>query len=58
MQVTDVRPDADDGFAVEFQQEPEHTMRGRVLRPHVEDHRTVVSDDLDNRFKVAELAGH
>ena len=38
MQKTDVRLAEDDCFAIQFQQQAQHAVRGRVLRPHVEDH--------------------
>ncbi len=28
----------DDGFAVQFQHQAQHAVRGRVLRTHVQDH--------------------
>ena len=39
VQVAEVRNRFDDGFAVQFQRHAQHAVRGRVLRPHVEDHR-------------------
>ena len=38
VQETDVGPAGDDGFAVQFQQQAQHAVGGRVLRTHVEDH--------------------
>ena len=38
VQVADVRLARHDGLAVELQQQAQHAVRGRVLRPHVEDH--------------------
>ena len=38
MQVTDIGPGVDDLFAVQLEHEPQHAVRARVLRPHVDDH--------------------
>ncbi len=38
VQIADIRLALDDGFAIEFQQQPQHAVRRRMLRPHVEDH--------------------
>src|SRR6185369_1265628 len=41
MQEADVRHDLHDRLAVNLQQQPKHSVRGRMLRSHVEDHRAV-----------------
>ena len=46
VQVTDDRLAAQHRLAVELQHEPEHAVRGRVLRAHVEDHRLVLGELL------------
>ncbi len=38
VQVADVRDAADDRLAIELEHEPEHAMRGRVLRADVDEH--------------------
>ncbi len=38
MQIADIRSGFEDRFAVEFQQQTQHAMGRRVLRPHVEHH--------------------
>ena len=38
VQKTDVRPAGNNRLAVQFQQQTQHAMGGRVLRPHVQDH--------------------
>ena len=42
VQKADVGLGAHDGFAVQFQQHAQHAVRGRVLRPHVQDHAPAV----------------
>ena len=42
VQVADDRAGLGDGLAFEFEHEPEHTVRGRVLRTHVDDDALVV----------------
>ena len=41
VQVPDIRRRFDNGFAVQFQQQTQHAVRGRVLRTHIEHHRPV-----------------
>jgi hypothetical protein len=38
VQVSDLGIQADDDFAVDFDNQAQNAMRGRVLRPHVQDH--------------------
>ena len=38
VQIADIGVGGNDVFAVQFQQYAQHTVRGRVLRSHVEDH--------------------
>ncbi len=38
VQIADLRPNADDDFAVDLNDQAQHAVRGRVLRAHVEDH--------------------
>ena len=38
MQKADIRNAIDDGFAVKLEQEAQDTMRGRMLRAHVQEH--------------------
>ena len=38
MQITYVRASLGDKLAVEFEHDAEHTVRGGVRRPHVQDH--------------------
>ncbi len=38
VQVADIGLALDHGFAVELEHQAQHAVRGRVLRPHVEDH--------------------
>jgi hypothetical protein len=38
VQVTDFGIDADNDFAVNLQHQAQHSMRRRMLRPHVDDH--------------------
>src|ERR1051325_7679308 len=38
MQESDVAVEIDDGLAVELKDDPQHAMRRRMLRPHVQDH--------------------
>ena len=45
VQKADVGLAANDGLAVQFQQQAQHAVRGRVLRPHVEDHGSVLPLD-------------
>ena len=42
VQIADVGHDAHDGFAVDFQQQPQHAVRRGMLRAHVQDHRLVL----------------
>ena len=42
VQVPDDRLDAQHLFTVELEHETQHAVRGRVLRPHVDDHRLVL----------------
>jgi hypothetical protein len=39
VQKADVRNAIDHRLAIQFEQETQHAMRGRVLRPHVQEHR-------------------
>ena len=52
VQEADVGTDADDGLAVDFQQETKHAVGGRVLRPHVQDHGLVAVDGFHDRRGV------
>ena len=38
MQEPDIRFGPADDLAIQFEDDPQHAMRGRVLRPHVQDH--------------------
>ena len=38
MQVTDMRDNVDNHFPIDNELEAQHTVRGRVLRAHVDDH--------------------
>ena len=42
VQIADLRVEADDDLAVDLQHQAQNAMRGRVLRPHIDDHVLVV----------------
>ena len=49
VQVADIRHDANDIFAVDFQNHSQNAVRGRVLRPHIQDHGLILNFGLDLR---------
>jgi hypothetical protein len=49
VQIPDVRDTAHDGFAVELEDEAEHAVRGRMLRPDVDEHVLTLELRLDLR---------
>ena len=53
VQVADDRPQLRDGLALHLQHEPEHAVRRRVLRAHVDDHALVVRRVGDDVVPVA-----
>ena len=46
MQIADVAIEIDDCFAIKLQDHSQHTVRGRMLRPHVERHHGAVEHRL------------
>src|SRR5437870_446680 len=46
VEVADVRVDVDDDLAVDLDAQPEHAVRGRVLRAHVDPHGFVLDPDV------------
>ncbi len=46
VQVADVRLAMHDGFAIEFHQQPQHAVRGRMLRAHIEHQRASAGGGL------------
>jgi hypothetical protein len=49
----DVRDAVHDALIVEFEKQPEHAMRARVLWPHIQDHRLTIDGAI--RDQVAEF---
>ena len=48
MQIADVRHDFGDDFAIGPQHEPQHAMRARMLRPHVDEHLVRADVEFDD----------
>ncbi len=48
VQIPQVRRDFGNDFAVRAQHEPQHAMRARMLRPHVDEHLVSADVELDN----------
>ena len=46
--IADVRHDLGDDFAIGPQHEPQHAMRARMLRPHVDEHLVRADVELDD----------